>query len=348
MSNTISVNTLMANLGITTASESNKIKTNNNVIKFDATACGRIHQSIRYSMIHTAAESVRMASSLRTSAEGVGDTVNKVKDFVIKVLKKIVEFIKSIINKLKSLIFGTGSSEDEFEKALNGISKVLGTEKKKGTKADKDKVYKYRSVNNIISDTDGISAFIHDTIAYAHRLHSSIKRTVKEGSINGYLNAITDNKWKNKGYTLNNLKQDQASLDNSLISKNIEFIEEVNVDSKTANKETGEMLKKYLNLKTYYNSQNLVFRDINDLLLSLQKELENKIKSNEFVIKEDDPDGELTMKAANFLQQAIQTDIQKFNKVVNEYNSILKMSVSHIKELSAIYLQTNFSSFDNE
>ena len=290
-----------------------------------------------------------MSNSLKISGEGAGDITNKVKDFVIKVFKKIIEFIKSVFKRIKILITGSGDAEDEFEKALDAIPKVLSAPKKTGTKADEDKVYNYRSIENMtINGENSIISLLYQTSTYGQNLLNRFKAAVDGGYYNKYLDRITDSKWKNEGYTINDLKKDQSTLDDSFITmREVKFTDEREVPSKQANKDTGALLKEYLNFKSKYYPQDMEFKVISEEFQKIQKELENKIKNNQLVEVANDPEGKLTMKAANFLQQAIQTDIQKFSFRINEYNKALRITVGHIKELSAIYLQTNFSSFDN-
>ena len=342
MSSEITVRDLMSRMGMASGSESFKPTNKNHSSNQPFISQHNIQKSI----VYAAAESIRFTETMVASGESAGDVVSKVKEYVIKIWKKIVAFFKEIIAKIKGFLSKSKSSEDDFEKALDGISKVLSTPKKKGTAEDAKKVFKYRILPPRVGENI-IFKSIDSIRTYGLIIQSRYTKVDFFGVDNDFLNKITYSKWKSDSYTIKNLKEDQQH-DEVYKIKDLVF-EDKEEKADKAHNDAEKMLKEYLGYKSTYKSQDDNFKTILSQLEETRKKIQAKIDKNDFSsVLEDQSnlDDKLIIKAANFIQQIIQEDIRKFNEKINEYNSALKISVSHIKEMAAIYLQTNYSSYE--
>ena len=248
MSSEITVRDLMSRMGMTSGSEAFKPTNKNHSSNQPFISQHNIQKSI----VYAAAESIRFTETMVASGESAGDAVSKVKEYVIKIWKKIVAFFKEIIAKIKGFLSKSKSSEDDFEKALDGISKVLSTPKKKGTAEDAKKVFKYRILpprvgeNIIFKSMDGIKT-------YGLILKSRYTKIDLFGVDGGFLDKITRNKWKSDSYNIDNLKDDQDD-DEVYRIKDLVF-EDKEEKTDKAHNDAEKMLKEYLGYKSTYKPQ---------------------------------------------------------------------------------------------
>ena len=339
MSNNISIRDLMAKNGMAIGSESYK-PSNISYKKYNSLS---MHQ-IQKNTVKIARENVSFIINSQARAEGFVEGVDKIKEFVIKIFKKIIEFFKSIYNKIKNFILKNKQSEDEFENALNGITKVLNTPSIKGTIKDRDKIHKYRIAVDIKKGNNAIE-ILEAVDKLGTELEDRFKKANDTKGVDDYLNTISRNRWKNDDYTLSDFKREQIFQEGFMMT-DITFLE---VEEKTemAHNDAKHSLESYLDIKSRYKKQNQKFENILNNLEKLQKDIESKIKNDNLLEKDAFSDEQLAVKAASFLQSAMHDDIKQFIGRMGDYNNALKLTITHIKEMSVIYLTTNFSSFED-
>ena len=338
--NTVTVKSLMANMGMSIGSESHTSKKeNNNIVASHISQYG-----IQRNIVSIAAEAIRFNNQYIASGEGIGDGVDKVKTFIINIYKKIIAFFKSILSKIKGFLTKSGDAEADFEKALDGIPKVLSSEKKKGNAEDVKKSYSYKKLPVMTKDTNSILTVIEDVASFGSDLNERLSGIKNISNAHVYVSKISNGNWHKNDYTLKDFREDQAKL-NQMNTSDISFLE-VTEKTDIAHSDTEKMLNTYLTYKSKFKPHMKIFKDILNDTEELQKDMEKKIKSGDLIDTNEEGSGEPNMKLANFLQQGIQDDIRRFSTKINEYTSALRLSVSHIKELSAIYLQTNYSSYE--